>query len=118
MCPSLTQLIVDAQSDDLNPILPLGMLRLECLQFRHRLLARSAPGRPPLQHHYLASEIGQLNVGFIVQPDEPDIRGGCSRWQSAMLPHVVLKSQVREFLFSEQAVRELLRSEEHTSELQ
>src|ERR1035438_488710 len=86
------------------------MLRLERLQLGHRPLARSTPRRPPFQHNHLAAEIGQLDPGFIVQSDEPDIRGGGSRWQSAVLPHVVLKSQVREFLFSEQAVRELLPS--------
>lgn len=93
MDSSFTQLVVDAQSDNLNPILPLGMLLLECLQLGHRPLTRSTPRGPPLQHHYLALEIGQLDLGFIVQSDEPDIRGGYSRWKSSVFPHVVLKSR-------------------------
>src|SRR6266550_1482786 len=110
MGPSFTQLVVNAQSDDLDPILPLGILFPERLQLSHRPLARPTPRGPPLQHHYLAAEIGQLGVGFIVQPDERDLRSGGSRWKRPMLSHVVLKSQVREFLFSEQAFRESLPS--------
>src|SRR5436190_21658933 len=91
MSPGFAQLIVDAQGDNLNPILPLGVLLPESLQLGHWPLTRSTPGGPPLQQHYLASKIGQLGLGLIVQADELDIRGGCSRRKRAVLPNIVLK---------------------------
>src|SRR6266511_1457266 len=94
VCAGFARAVVDAQRDDLNPILTLRVLLLESLQLCNWSLARSTPGSPPLQHHHLASKIGQLGLGLIVQADELDIRGGCTRRKRAVLRHIVLKFQV------------------------
>src|SRR6266404_4080351 len=57
MLPWHFRLVVDACRNDLHSVLPLRMLLPELLQFGHRLLARSTPGGPPLQHQHFAAKI-------------------------------------------------------------
>src|ERR1035438_7722049 len=70
------QSIVNAQWNDGDFVLPIGVVLPKCLQACHRLLTGPTPCCPEVQHHNFAAQIGELHVFFAVEGNKFDFGNG------------------------------------------